>query len=121
MVESESKPTGNELNRLITFELDEGEFLLIRAGRDELDNRTILRQRTQGRYAVVPVSELQREADSGEQDVDLDLEGMQIVDTAVTIPENGDSLVGLHHRGEQVVRMDRAGAYGLFWIPAKTT
>lgn len=121
MVESETTTTGNDLNRLITFELDKGEFLLIRAGRDELDNRTILRQQTQGRYAVVPVSELQREADSGDHDVDLNLEGMQIVDSAVTIADDGDSMVGLHHAGEQLVRMDRAGAYGLLWIPAKTT
>lgn len=120
MVESETTTTGTGLNRLITFEVDPDETLLIRAGRDEMDNRTIYQGLASGRYAVVPVDELQHQAQAeNEGDIDLDVEGLQIAGNTVTVPEKGAMTVGLHAGNRQVVRMDRPGAYGLLWIPGE--
>lgn len=108
------------LNRLITFELDADETLLVRAGRDEMDNRVIYSGRAGGRYAIVPVDELEQQARASEGvPVELDVEGLQLVGDTVTLPRTGEQNVGLHTRGEQIVRMDRAGAYGLLWIPVE--
>lgn len=120
MVDSTDTKTTAELNRLITFELDADETLLVRAGRDEVNNRTIYQGQAGGRFAIVPVDELEEQARSSDgSSVELNLDGLQVVGDTVTLPETGEQNVGLHTRGEQIVRMDRAGAYGLFWIPVE--
>lgn len=106
-------------NRLITFETDEEEQLVVLAGRDQMDSRTIYSGSTSGRYAIVPVQELADTEAPRREDVDedLDLDEMQLVGDTIVIPENGAAEVGLHSQGEQVKRMDRAGAYAMLWVP----
>jgi hypothetical protein len=119
MVDADTTKTEG-LNRLITFELDDDETLLVRAGRDEMDNRTIYRGCAGGRYAIVPVSELEASAhQAGNDELEFDIEGLQLVGESVMVPEEGAFWVGLHSGGRQVVRMDKPGAYGLLWIPGE--
>lgn len=117
MVDSTDTNATAGLNRLITFELDDDETLLVRAGRDELDNRTIYRGRVGGRFAIVPVEELTRGRATRFRDTErrLDLEHLGVVGEAVTT--DGKEWVGLHAAGEPVERMNRPGAYSLLWVP----
>lgn len=68
-----------QLNRLITFEIDDEEVLVLMAGRDELDNRVIFHGPTEpGRYAIVPVDGLAEDDDRDQEDVDLLVDELEV-------------------------------------------
>lgn len=106
-----------EHSRLVTFEADDDELLAVIAGRSETDSRTIYQGRTEGRYAIVPVDDLDAGRAEDVEPDELRLDEMQIAGDVVPIREIGEADVELRVDGEQVVRMDRPGAYGLLWIP----
>lgn len=104
-------------NRLETFESD-NEHVIVIVGDSEVEHRTIHNERVEGRFAIVPVDALEAEHGAAEIDPDeLRLDEMQLVDDVVPVRETGDADVELCRDGEQVVRMDRAGCYGLLWVP----
>lgn len=104
-------------SRLITFEVEDDEVLLVRAGRDEMDNRTIFSGHAGGRYAIVPVDELtQRHRD--DVDAELLVEELEVVGSTATIEADGVSTATLAKDGLEVARNDASGVYGLLWIPS---
>lgn len=108
-----------ETSRLRTFEVSDDELLVVHAGRSETDHRTIFSDRIDGRYAIVPVDDLvdvERERAVVEAD-ELQLDEMQIVGDVEPVADTGGREVELRVDGEQAVRMDRAGVYGLWWVP----
>lgn len=114
---SRTKPT-----RLITFEVDEDETLVMLAGRDEMDNRTIYQGQAGGRYAVVPVDDLARPAAQlDDVDVELQVDELEIVGRTATVPRSDESDVTLSVDGLEVASRTAAGVYGLLWIPAAST
>ena len=108
-----------ERSRLVTFEASDDELLAVIAGNSEIDHRTIYQDRVEGRFAIVPVDEIMAdEAQSAVVDPDeLQLDEMQIVDDVALVAETGERDVELQVDGERACRMDRAGAYGLLWVP----
>lgn len=120
MVETETTTTGTELDRLITFDTDADETLVIRAGRDEMDNRTIFKGHASGRYAVVPVNELAPlRSESYELVGEPQVEDLRIIGETTMLPESGLGTVSLVRDGEQISNFDNRGVYGLLWLPYK--
>lgn len=119
MVETETTTTSTGTSRLITFEIDGDERLVIGAGRGELDNRIIFdSDYVEGRYAVVPVDELVKDQTDPENiDENLKLEGMSILGDIAYLPTDKEQHVALYKGGEQVTEFDSKGAYGLIWVP----
>lgn len=115
---TETTTTSGGPNRLITFELDEDETLLVRAGRDEMDNRTIFQGSAGGRYAIVPVDELAPASEPGELLGDPRHGDIRIIGQTTSIPETeaGDT-VEMRRNSDCIVDFDAKGAYGLLWIP----
>lgn len=106
----------------MTFDVSEREQLLIRAGVDEMENRTLFSGDVTGRYAVVPVDELvEANQPQNEEMIGFDsdplLEDMRIIGDSVRIPRDRAQHVALYKGGEQVVEFDSKGAYGLLWVP----
>lgn len=105
-------------SRLVTFESDTREQLVVLAGNSERDHRTIFSDRVEGRYAIVPVNDLVEDQEFAADDLDgLLLEDMRIAGRTAVLPSDGAGRVELVRDGKQVMEMDRAGAYGLLWIP----
>lgn len=119
MVEPPTHTPTDGLNRLITFELDADETLLVRAGRDEMDNRTIYRGDASGRYAIIPVDELGPTLDSNQDaDIDVDLGQLQIVGDTIAIQDHTSTRAGLQVNGEPIVSRGSPGIYGLLYVPS---
>lgn len=119
MVDSETTPTTDAANRLITFELDGDELLYVAAGRGELENRTIYHDYAQGRYAIVPVDELARTHQPPEYELvgDPKFEDLRIIGESTTLVEPGTGEVALTRNGQQVTSFTNRGVYGLIWLP----
>lgn len=108
-----------ETNRLITFETDEDERLVVIAGRDEMDNRTIYSGSTAGRYAIVPVDELAGDHEGDEPAEDLRIEDLRIIGETATVEKTGEQRARLSLDGFEVASRDAAGVYGLLWVPSE--
>lgn len=119
MVETETTTTA-EPDRLITFDIDADETLLIRAGRGELDNRTIYQGWASGRYAVVPVDELAPlRTETFELVGEPVVEELRVIGDTTMLPESGLGTVSLVRDGEQITNFTNRGVYGLLWLPYK--
>lgn len=118
MVDSTETTTTEKMNRLITFELDQDETLLVRAGRDEMDNRTIFQGKAGGRYAIVPVSDLTPVSRPENLIGSPRHEDIQVIGHTTTIPEtDAGDVVGLWRNDECIADFDARGVYGLLWVP----
>ena len=106
-------------NRLITFETDEDERLVVLAGQDEMDKRTIYSGSTSGRYAIVPISEL--EYDRPDYATELDVADLEVLGDTATIEPGDSSTMTLLQEDELVVRGGDPGVYGLLRIPFERT
>lgn len=112
-----SKPAKREINRLRTFEIDEDEQLVVAAGRGEMDQRFIYRGSASGRYAIVPIEEIERTWDRPNYTDGLDASGLEVVgDSAAVDPGEKSTLTLL--KDEKVVEQTASpGVYGLMRIP----
>ena len=106
-------------NRLVTFETDEDERLVVIAGRDEMDNRTIYSGSTAGRYALVPVDDLAGGETDETPSQDLRIEVLRIIGETASVEETGGQRARLSVGGHEVASRDAAGVYGLLWVPSE--
>ena len=105
------------VNRLRTFETDEDEQLLVIAGRDEVDQRVIYRGEASGRFAIVPIEEIERNWDRPDHSEELDVDGLEIVGDSATVESRESSTLTLL-QDETIIEQSAApGVYGLMRIP----
>lgn len=112
-----SKAAHSEMKRLRTFEIDEDEQLVVMAGSGEMDQRYIYRGAASGRFAIVPIEEIDRTWDRPDRSDDLDVSGLEVVGDSASVDPAEESTVTLL-QDETVVEQSAApGVYGLMRIP----
>lgn len=102
-------------NRVRTFEADEDEQVVMVAGTGEMNRRTIFSGHLDGRYAVVPIDEL--EYDRPEYAEDLDIGDLEVLGRTATIEPADENTMTLLKDDEVIVRGSDPGVYGLLRIP----
>lgn len=102
-------------NSVRIFEADEDERVIMIAGRGEMDQRTIFSGHLDGRYAVVPIDELDyARPDYSEE---MDVADLEVLGQTTTIEPGELSTMTLLQNDEVVVRGGDPGIYGLLRIP----
>lgn len=107
------------MNRLRTFEIDEDEQLVVMAGRGEMDQRFIYRGSASGRFAIVPIEEIEADWQRPDYGDKLNVEGLEVVGDSATVDPGEQSTMTLLEDETIVEQSSTPGVYGLMRIPFK--
>lgn len=115
-----SQKAQSEMNRLRTFEIDEDEQLVVMAGRGEMDQRFIYRGPASGRFAIVPIEEIETSWQRPDHADKLDVEGLEVVGESATVDPGEQSTMTLLENETIVEQSSTPGVYGLMRISFET-
>ena len=107
----------SKVDRVRTFETSEEETLVISAGIDEMNYRTIFSGHLDGRFAVVPVDKIEDEWDRPGYGDDLDVDELEVVGSAARVEPRESSTVTLLQDDDVTVQHAAPGVYAMVRIP----